>query len=225
MRLDLTRPLIPKKALVPPMLLWARAVAWVPLLTTQLLLIALRLLPVLTLPTWQVPSFPVNRLVIPHRLADPLFRLETTSGAWVLLTRTELILLMTVKRRFCRIPLLPRIITPLCRQLKFSLPPALQATLVLQVVWCLLPDRLRITRFMASFRQWHIPFTYLSLWWVRQLPMAMTRIFPLVSVPRQVGRAVIRAPFLLACTLVTCFRRRTTLLTIRIGKRPTFSMC
>ncbi len=104
--LDLTRPLIPKQVLVPPMLDRARAVAWVPLLTTQLLLIALRLLPVLTLPTWKDPRAPVNRLVIPHSLAEWLFRLETTSGAWVLLTRTELILLMRVKRRLCRIPLL-----------------------------------------------------------------------------------------------------------------------
>ncbi len=96
---------------------------------------------------------------------------------------------------------------------------------MVQVVCCLLPDRLRITSFIRRFKQWHIPFTYLSLWWVRQLPMAMTRIFLLVRVPRQVGRAVIRAPFLLACTLVTCFRRRTTLLTTRMGKRPTFSIC
>lgn len=53
--------------------------------------------------------------------------------------------------------------------------------------------------------------------------MAMMRIFPLVTVPRQIGRAVIRAPFLLACTLVTPLKRRVTLLTSRMLQRCSLS--
>lgn len=79
--------------------------------------------------------------------------------------------------------------------------------------------------FIARLRNLRIPFTYLVLCPVRQLPMAMTRIFPFLRVPRHVGSAEIRAPFLFAPTLVTWFRRRTTLLTTRIWQRLTLSIC
>lgn len=55
--------------------------------------------------------------------------------------------------------------------------------------------------------------------------MAMMRVFPLESVPKHEGSAVIRAPFLLAPTLVTRLLRSITLLTSRILKRCTFSIC
>lgn len=65
-----------------------------------------------------------------RRLWAMIVGLETTRGAWVLLTRTELILLITEKQRLCRIRLDPEAVTlPLCRQLKLNLVPALQATL------------------------------------------------------------------------------------------------
>lgn len=72
------------------------------------------------------------------RLLFPGTGLETTNGAWVLLTSMELILLMTVQPRRCRIRLSGPAVTPLCRQLKLNLPPALKATLVTHVPWCLL---------------------------------------------------------------------------------------
>lgn len=140
---------------------------------------------------------------LPQALVDPALVLETTSGAWVLLTRTELILLMTVNPRLCRICTLVCTITPLCRQLKLNLEPALQATLVVQVGCPLVSGTLPRSRLILRLRKPQSPFTYLELCSVRQLPIAMTRMLLLVTLPRQFVSAEISAPFLFAPTLVT----------------------
>lgn len=97
------------------------------------------------------PRRPQRRLTVGwHRLNTrllfPGMGFETTSGACVLLTNMELILLMTVKRRPCRMRLVGDEVTPLCRQLKLHLPPALKATLVTHVpCWVLEPGRALLT--------------------------------------------------------------------------------
>lgn len=90
---------------------------------------------------------------------DLLVGFETTSGACVLLTRTELILLMTVKNRLCRQCLVADRVTPLCRQLKLHLPPALQATLVVQVVCPLLGCTFGMMILIATLSVLQIGFT------------------------------------------------------------------
>lgn len=60
---------------------------------------------------------------------------------------------------------------------------------------------------------------------MRQLPIAMMRIFPLDRVPRHDGSAVMRAPFLLACTLVTPLRRSVVLFTTRMLQRCRLRAC
>ncbi len=76
-----------------------------------------------------------GRHLLNTRLLFPGTGLETTSGAWVLLTSMELILLMTVQPRPSRMRLLGENVTPLSKQLKLNLPPALKATLVPHVSW------------------------------------------------------------------------------------------
>lgn len=132
---------------------------------------------------------------------------------------------MTVQPRLCRMCRLGWAITPLCRQLKLNLEPALQAMLVRQVGCPSLSGTPPRSRLMATFRHPQTWFTYLELCPVRQLPIAMMRMFPLVTVPRQLVNAEMRAPFLLAPTLVTRFLRSVTVLTSRMLKRCTFTAC
>lgn len=68
-------------------------------------------------------------------------------------------------------------------------------------------------------------FTRLDRHPVRQLPMAMTRMFLFASVPRHDGTSVMTAPFLLAPTLVTPVWRRVMLFTIRMLQGCPLSIC
>ncbi len=51
--------------------------------------------------------------------------------------------------------------------------------------------------------------------------MAIMRMLPFARVPRNIGKAVMSAPFLFAVTLVTPFRRSVTFLKTRMLQRIT----